>query len=88
MRGNDRQMVQVAPPAVVSAEDGADDDTIGVRRDQAQAGIASQIGGDGLARIGIAETDAFARAPQREHRVVVGEREIAQAIGGRKGVRE
>jgi hypothetical protein len=81
-------VVQVAAPAVVPAEDGADDDAVFVQRDEAQAGIARQKGGDGLARIGFAQTDAFARAPQRQDSVVVGQREIAQTIGGRRGLRE
>ena len=88
VRGSHGQMMQVAAPAVVAAKDGADDDTVFIERDKAEAGVANQKSGDGLARIGFAQTDAFACAPQREDRVVVGQREFAQTIGGRRRRRE
>jgi hypothetical protein len=56
-------MVEIAAPAIVSTEDGADDDAAFVRRDEAQAGIANQKGCDGFARVGFIQTNAFARAP-------------------------
>jgi len=60
VRGSNRQMVQVAAPAVVPTEDGADEGAGFIRSDEAQAGIANEEGSDGLMRIGFVETDACA----------------------------
>jgi hypothetical protein len=81
-------MMQVAAPAVVAPEDGTDDDSGIIRRDQAQARIALQVGANGFPRVGFVETETFARAPEREDGVIVGEGEVAQTRGGRKGMRE
>ncbi len=88
VRGNDGQVVEISAPAVMPAKDGADDAAVFVQRDEAQAGIAHQKGGDRLPRIGFIQTDAGAGAPQRDDGVIVGGREIAQPIGGWRGMRE
>jgi len=88
VRGNHGQVVEVSAPAVMPAQHGADDDAFCVQRNEAQTGIARQKGGDRLPRIGFVQTDAFARAPQRQDSVVVGQREFAQTIGGRRRRRE
>lgn len=58
----DREMVEVSAPAVVSAQDSAND-TFAVASDETHFWIAFQIERDVRPGVGFVETDAFGSAP-------------------------
>lgn len=64
------EMMQVAAPAIVAAQRGADDATIFLRH-KTHARVASQIRGDGRARVGLVQPHAFAAPPQGDDGVVI-----------------
>jgi len=71
------EMMQIAAPAIVSAQDRADD-LVAADRDPAQTGIPVQEGGDAFAGVGFIEAHAFGGLPELQHGVVIGRGHGAQ----------
>ena len=78
MSARDREMVQVAAPTVMAAEDGTDNFAVRIAGDGALAGIAIEKGCDGFAGVGIVQAHALSLLPEGVDGVVVGEVERAQ----------
>ena len=70
------QMMQVAPPAVVTAQHGANDSAI-LLRNKTEARVPSQIRGDRTARVGFVQPHTFGAPPQGDDRVVIFDTERA-----------
>lgn len=67
------EVMQVAAPSFVTAQHSANDPT-GVPRDEAEAGIALEVGGKLLRRVGLVQADTLGRGPEREHFREIGGR--------------
>ena len=67
----DREVVQIAPAAVVSTEYCAGNFIFDLG-DNTEPGIPPEIGGDGFTGVGLVEPYAFAGLPKCKHGIVVG----------------
>jgi hypothetical protein len=56
----------------VPTQDGANQLALSLRN-EAEAGVASQIGGDGRACVGCAQADTLAALPKREDGIVISD---------------
>jgi len=70
--GGDGERMQVAPTAVVAAQNRSDQAAV-VSGDETQAGVPFEIRLDTASRIGSAQADIFRRFPQTESFTVVGD---------------
>jgi hypothetical protein len=68
--------MQIATPPVVTAQHGTNDSPI-LFRNETEARVASQIRGDGAARVGLVQPHTFSASPQCDDRVVVFDTERA-----------
>jgi len=71
-----RQVMQVAAPAIVTAQQGANDSAVFLGHD-AQPRIAPQICGNGTARVGLVQPHTLAAPPQLHDRAVIFDAESA-----------
>src|SRR5690348_17129913 len=70
-----RQMMQITAPAIVTAKHGTNDAAIHYRN-QTETRIASQVHGDGWARVGFVQPHTFRAPPQGDNGVVVFDAKI------------
>ncbi len=69
--GGNGEVMQIAPPPVVAADDRADDSAVPAR-DEAQAGVALQVAPERLRRIGVSQRQPLGGYPELEHGRYVG----------------
>jgi len=67
----DREMVNISPSPIVTAEDSPDDDTLPVPCEKTHARVSVEIGEDVLPVIGIAEADPFRFLPEGHDVVII-----------------
>jgi len=72
MRGGDREMMQIAAPAVVAAKNRAHDFAGRRFGDYAQPGIPGEKGRHAIRRIGLTQANTFASVPKGLDPRVVG----------------
>ncbi len=71
------EVVEISPPSIMTAECRADNALPG-DRDEARAGVALEIVGDGFRPICIPDDYTVRGAPQIEDRLVIGGRELSE----------
>jgi hypothetical protein len=72
VRTCDGEMMQIPAPAIMAAQDSADNASIGCLGDGAESRVSSEKCRDSIQSIGLTETDALALFPQREDLCVIG----------------